>query len=914
MLRNFFIARVIRRKMRYQDLSPNIFNFNNSNSYRGKNNIKVYKKIKQSEKDGYGYERRKDGIFVDTVEVEKGTLLVGAEPKKGAEYGNVGAKLAYEAIYCLVNLYCQIYKTEKRIINAITSNAFSVQLNNLFRELVLVYHEDEAERKKREKENEEGRNQFFDFLRFNINKNQGNTLQSNEQCDEALSSEDILKKYATSVMVALMTENHFVLGTLGSGSFMLYNAYEGKKAFSSVNKISMLGEEGANLSYEVYSRGDYAGVLMTSDKLSYLLPDVKTLYRYARQLEKDFIKGYGTSDPFVFTDENGSKAHLLDGCGEDGAFVLISTDLSFKLSLEKEEEYRQIERAKTIEEAKRAHQLEVQKNLEIAKDRSVYESYARKQYEGFEKINVFLARRQGRSHIDTASPCQDYCLSESVEKGIVLAVSDGVGSCTKSDIGSMLACKAVYETVRLIDSKSDSEELFVSRLQSVAFRESIFKEWRKSVIDHISRENKGGKITHDDIFEYAATLMLAVITDNYFIVGNLGDGQVILYNQHESIKLRKHSPKESSKTRSLVNYNGFSECFAVERYRRSEFSSVLLTTDGIYDPLENANELYNYAKEAEKRFLYKKEPYQPFCYTIENEGYKDIFSSKTYDDCSIILATDVSYDHKSKDARFNAISERYDYTIVESIGDISVYASKNQNGSFNTVVSGKKVTQPQIDGIRFFEIGESYEKNGYFFNVYKYTDCPSISKLYQYGMIGEQGETKPNASYLTLSIYEKILKCIDILDRYGYALNQQLSHNLILYDESMERIILYPEAIERKAKGKVYDNRRILSYFDSLYGKLVCQGVSFPVFKVDFNNVGVSKYLTPTAGGCVGVVRRVDNTLYLENCGTEAWYDTRGVRISKGERVPLREGIVFETRGFIRNEVYTFIEKTNFNK
>ena len=902
--------------MRYQDSGFNPFDYN-SNSWRARNNIKVYKKIKQGDNNQNSYDE-KSGLFVDSVDIGNGAVFVGAEPKKGAKYGNDGARLAYKAVCCLINLYSQIYETEKRIVEKITSDTFSSQLNKLFKELVLVNHEKELTRKRKERKELESKNQEADFMFFNLSrrKNEEQIEKLNEEIYEAesLLEDEILNNYATSVMFALMSESYFVLGTLGMGSFILYNAYEGQKAFATVENKLLLGEKDALLSYEVYSRSDYAGVLMTSNKLGCLLADVKSLYRYTRQLEKDFLRGYNMGNPFIYTEEDGSKAYLLDSCKDEGAFVLLATNTSFKLSIEKEEEYRQIERAKTIEEAKKTHQLEVQKNLEIAKDKSVYESYAKKQYNGFESINVFLARRRGRSHIDSNSPCQDYCLSESVSKGIVLAVADGVGSCSKSDIGSKLACKAVYETVKLIDSKSDNEELFVSRLQSVAFRKSIFDKWRQFVIDHISEENKGAKITHEDIFEYASTLMLAVITDNYFIVGNLGDGQVILYNRYESIKLRKHSPKESSKTRSLVNYNGFRECFTVERYRRSEFSSVLLTTDGIYDPLENGNELYNYAREAEKRFLEHGEPYQPFCYTIENEGYKDLFSSKTYDDCSVILATDTSYNHTGKNARYNAVSEKYDYTIIESIGDISVYASKNQYGSYTTVASKKKIIKPSIEGVKFFEVCDRYERDGYFFNVYDYTDFLSIGKLYQYGMIAEQGETTPNASYLTLSLYEKILNCIDILDRQGYALNQQLSHNLIAYDNEMERIILYPEAVERKVAGKTYDNRRILSYFDALYGKLVCQNASFPVFDIDFNNVGISKYLTPIAGGYIGVVRRIDGKLYLENCGAEAWYDTRGVRISKGERVPLREGKLFETRGFLRNDEYIFIEKKSFNK
>ena len=63
------------------------------------------------------------------------------------------------------------------------------------------------------------------------------------------------------------------------------------------------------------------------------------------------------------------------------------------------------------------------------------------------------------------------------------------------------------------------------------------------------------------------------------------------------------------------------------------------------------------------------------------------------------------------------------------------------------------------------------------------------------------------------------------------------------------------------------------------------------------------------ANGCIGVIRRVDNKLYIENCGSEVWYLNDGSQISKGERVMLEEGYLFETRGGFRKREYTFLEK-----
>ncbi|MBR2024218.1 MAG: protein phosphatase 2C domain-containing protein [Clostridia bacterium] len=555
--------------------------------------------------------------------------------------------------------------------------------------------------------------------------------------------------------------------------------------------------------------------------------------------------------------------------------------------------------------------MNIQKNLEIAKDKSVYETYETKSYDGFENIKVFMARRQGRSHVDSETPCQDYCLSEKVSRGIVLAVSDGVGSCPKSDLGSKFATEAVIQVAKRADTGCQSEEEFVERLLSVQFRRKVFDTWLDLVKKRI-RNEKEGPITVPDVVEYAATLLFAVITNNYYVVGNIGDGQIVLFNETEGLKVRKHSPKESSKTKSLVNINGYAETFIVEKYKRSDFSSVMLSTDGMYDPLENGDEFYMYAKEAKKRYLEKDEPYQAFCYTVDGEEYKELYSSNTEDDCTVVLATDTSFLEEGKETRYNTVNERYQYTIVESIGDISIYASNGENEAYTTVAGDKKVTKPSIDGVKFFDILESYEKDGKYYNVYSYSEDMNINKLYQFGIIAEQSERdNPVASHKVLKIYEDLLELIQILDNNGYALNQEFAQNLILYNEK-EGLVLYPEAVVEKEENKTYENVRILSLFESLYGKLVCGDDEYPFFQIDYTGVGAAKYLTKTISESIGVIRIINGNLYFENCGSDDWFDMEDNVIKKGQRIPLAEGELFKIKRTLKTDVYSFVEKENF--
>jgi hypothetical protein len=63
--------------------------------------------------------------------------------------------------------------------------------------------------------------------------------------------------------------------------------------------------------------------------------------------------------------------------------------------------------------------------------------------------NLVFDSVQGESHKKLELPCQDSCraiqLTESGERILLLAVSDGAGSASHSQIGSMIACDAIIE-------------------------------------------------------------------------------------------------------------------------------------------------------------------------------------------------------------------------------------------------------------------------------------------------------------------------------------------------------------------------------------------------------------------------------------------------------------------------------------
>lgn len=927
----------------------------------------IFRKSKYGEALDSQKNKKLTGGCIDLLETEDGVITVMAEANPDAKNGIDGAKIACEAFKFLVKCYQQIYLNDDRLIKKLTNESFSRQLEKLWAEMVFVHDEDEkialAEKKDRrffglfgkrddtelfevsEKINVNNEPKIDDESKLNtealsvtVEKIEGEAekespfeaqteSQTEAQFESQIKSEskaeiqeeaesnntsDILKNYSATVSFVVFTREGYILATMGNGGFVLYNQYEKVNAFSKLDSVAYLGESmEISFNYEKIGREKFEGVLMTSCTLNSQMADLNTQVKYAMATEYAYNRTRVSPDGYEFTTKEGVKKNLYDTNKEQGILMVLIKDTTFRMSEEKEAEYRNQRLNKIKEEAEAERLKRIREKLEIAKDRSVYETYETNVYEGYENVKVFLARRQGRGHVDDKIPCQDYCLSEKVSRGIVLAVSDGVGSCPKSHFGSKFATEAVVKVANQADAGCDSEETYVERLLSTSFRKRIVTEWMNSVKEHI-RTEKEGMIELKDIEKYAATLLFAIITDNYYVVGNLGDGQIVLFNETEGLKIRKHSPKEGSKTRSLVNLSGYGETFVVEKYRRSEFSSVMLSTDGMYDPLEKGTEFYKFAKEAKNRYLENNEPYQAFCYTVSGDVYKEIYSSNTDDDCTIALATDISFSEDNKSNRYSAISEKYKYTMAESIGDVSTYLSSDGSKEYTTIVCNRKVISPKIDGVKFFDILESYENDGKYFNTYALADGSSIDELYQYAKIAEQPEKDaPVASLPVLKIYEAILECIQILDASGYALDQDYAQHLMVYTDKNE-IVLYPEAIIPKMQGKTYDNKKLLSLFETLYGKLVCEGDEYPFFKLDYLSLGMSKYLTKAVSGYIGAIRNVGGKLYFENFGSEVWYDMDDNVIRRGDRIPLCEGELFKIKRGFKTEVYSFVEKKSF--
>ena len=222
------------------------------------------------------------------------------------------------------------------------------------------------------------------------------------------------------------------------------------------------------------------------------------------------------------------------------------------------------------------HLQVIEAQLEKAKNPATYETYNFEESAADKKLKLFTARRKGTNHVLAKTPCQVYCLATSVNGCTILADADGVSSCEHSDVGSKLACDAVVKTVAMASKSCRSEDSLIERLMSVSFREKLVSIWIKLVMEEVSKKNIQSPAEQlKEFSKYGSTIMFAVITDSWIVTGNLGDGQILVFNDSYGVKLRVHAPKDSSRVRCLANERCAREDFQIEKYPKTLFNGVL---------------------------------------------------------------------------------------------------------------------------------------------------------------------------------------------------------------------------------------------------------------------------------------------------------------------------------------------------
>lgn len=544
------------------------------------------------------------------------------------------------------------------------------------------------------------------------------------------------------------------------------------------------------------------------------------------------------------------------------------------------------------------HLQMIQIQTEHAKDSSVYEIYDYKVSTEDSHLKLFSACSKGTKHVIEKIPCQDYCMTESVNGCTILADADGVSACELSDIGSRFACEAVVKTVMSASKSSKSEEQLVKRILSVTFREKLVSMWVSMVMEEIQKVGILSPAEQlKEFSKYGATIMFAVITDNWYIVGNLGDGQILVFNDAFGIKVRVHAPKDSSIVRCLANERCAREDFQIEKFHRTFFNGILLSTDGIYESMDKGTHFYEYAIQMKKRFLNRliPEPYQPFCYEEYGEPFKDFSKMRTQDDCSIVLAIDESPGKKDFSGVYESVMRHAEAVLPKRWGmECFSFYVKRDSQYFDVVITPKRENSipKKLNTAIVEEPEETWIDEDFSLAAYNPIEADTIEFMHCTGKLRRDKKNPDTSEQRILLLYSKLKSLLKELRGLGYTLNSS-AHFLVSFDG--KNLFVKKEAVIRLLDQKMeFIPECIESRFSHILGVLETSGSSVPVFDIGYIDRGVKFYrMDELSRGELGQLVQEKREVKLKNTSGFSWRLTDGENIESGETVDLRENLIF---------------------
>ena len=137
----------------------------------------------------------------------------------------------------------------------------------------------------------------------------------------------------------------------------------------------------------------------------------------------------------------------------------------------------------------------------------------------------------GANHLRSGKPCQDEAGLWMVADTVALAIADGHGSSKHADVGARLAVQvALTSLVRFAEDLGEraSNMIEVQKYAEHPLRVQIVREWKERV------HAKSGD-SETPLVDYGSTLLVALATPDFLLVGQLGDGDILLVNEDGTV-------------------------------------------------------------------------------------------------------------------------------------------------------------------------------------------------------------------------------------------------------------------------------------------------------------------------------------------------------------------------------------------
>ena len=178
---------------------------------------------------------------------------------------------------------------------------------------------------------------------------------------------------------------------------------------------------------------------------------------------------------------------------------------------------------------------------------------------------ILGASVQGPFHITTSTPCQDAFAYFFMGKFGVIAVADGAGSASKSEIGARTAVDKAIETAKTIAAtNSDNYNL-------CATAKKVILEARMAIEDTASK-------FQCELKDLACTLIVVIILQNNVAVAHIGDGAVVAKTLDGLKIVSPPEPSEYANETTFLSSIEWAEALRVSE--STDVMAIMVFTDG----------------------------------------------------------------------------------------------------------------------------------------------------------------------------------------------------------------------------------------------------------------------------------------------------------------------------------------------
>lgn len=466
----------------------------------------------------------------------------------------------------------------------------------------------------------------------------------------------------------------------------------------------------------------------------------------------------------------------------------------------------------------------------------------------FEDNNkIYYARKRGSDHLVTGKPCQDYVLAHSFSDYLhMVAVADGHGGekYTHSESGSRIACECLVLVINQMLTHTPCwtdtvEKNLIRTFQSYEFKRFFINCWRKAVIEDYLQHNPEDKSNPVSIIrKYGTTLLFALITPNTYILGQLGDGAIWLFNSNcaDGQLFKRHNPKSGPKTGSLASGQSIF-AFYIDAYSRDTFGNVLLSTDGIYDKLDFADNFGKFAQGLTSELSATNAVSNPFC-------IDDIdVSQKTKDDCTIALICTQNVPRKNNLEKLLAAGYG-DINCVRTWDQIEIFTAMKEDQEYDIHVvdafeCGKVAGDNLPCNLILPEETIMLTNNRIAFAYHK-TEGISLAELFECGETlekkirglddDEEGEANEGYSnHFWMQIYEKVVALENALISGSLGLVPYFVKEMKITVDG--QIVLFQDMLIKHGGATICRISDTVRDMLGLLGKIICGSSCAPLYK-----------------------------------------------------------------------------------